>query len=83
MGGRFGKYGDTKRKAKLTMQEIRIHGRGGGQGTVVASILLVKAFFSTGYYESYPTCRPGSSAPRPPLSAPEPPPHRLIAGIRH
>jgi len=31
------------------MQEIRFHGRG-GQGTVVASILLAKAFFSTGYY---------------------------------
>jgi pyruvate ferredoxin oxidoreductase gamma subunit len=31
------------------MQEIRFHGRG-GQGTVVASILLAKAFFSAGYY---------------------------------
>jgi 2-oxoacid:acceptor oxidoreductase gamma subunit (pyruvate/2-ketoisovalerate family) len=31
------------------MQEIRSHGRG-GQGTVVASILLAKAFFSAGYY---------------------------------
>jgi len=31
------------------MQEIRFHGRG-GQGTVVASILLAKAFFSVGYY---------------------------------
>ncbi len=30
------------------MQEIRFHGRG-GQGTVVASILLAKAFFKTGY----------------------------------
>ena len=30
------------------MQEIRFHGRG-GQGTVVASILLAKAFFSSGY----------------------------------
>ena len=30
------------------MQEIRFHGRG-GQGTVVASILLAKAFFSAGY----------------------------------
>jgi 2-oxoacid:acceptor oxidoreductase gamma subunit (pyruvate/2-ketoisovalerate family) len=31
------------------MDEIRFHGRG-GQGTVVASILLAKAFFQTGYY---------------------------------
>ena len=31
------------------MQEIRFHGRG-GQGAVVASILLAKAFFSAGYY---------------------------------
>jgi 2-oxoacid:acceptor oxidoreductase gamma subunit (pyruvate/2-ketoisovalerate family) len=31
------------------MQEIRFHGRG-GQGTVVASILLAKAFFTAGYY---------------------------------
>jgi pyruvate ferredoxin oxidoreductase gamma subunit len=31
------------------MHEIRFHGRG-GQGTVVASILLAKAFFKTGYY---------------------------------
>jgi 2-oxoacid:acceptor oxidoreductase gamma subunit (pyruvate/2-ketoisovalerate family) len=31
------------------MQEIRFHGRG-GQGTVVASILLAKAFFRDGYY---------------------------------
>jgi pyruvate ferredoxin oxidoreductase gamma subunit/2-oxoisovalerate ferredoxin oxidoreductase gamma subunit len=30
------------------MQEIRFHGRG-GQGTVVASILLAKAFFRAGY----------------------------------
>ena len=29
---------------RFTMQEIRFHGRG-GQGTVVASILLAKAFF--------------------------------------
>ena len=37
------------------MQEIRFHGRG-GQGTVVASILLAKAFFKTGYYyvQSFP-----------------------------
>ena len=36
------------------MQEIRFHGRG-GQGTVVASILLAKAFFSDGYYvQSFP-----------------------------
>lgn len=33
----------------MTMQEIRFHGRG-GQGTVVASILLAKAFFDAGYY---------------------------------
>jgi len=31
------------------MHEIRFHGRG-GQGTVVASILLAKAFFNAGYY---------------------------------
>ncbi|MBW1747635.1 MAG: 2-oxoacid:acceptor oxidoreductase family protein [Deltaproteobacteria bacterium] len=31
------------------MYEIRFHGRG-GQGTVVASILLAKAFFNAGYY---------------------------------
>jgi 2-oxoacid:acceptor oxidoreductase gamma subunit (pyruvate/2-ketoisovalerate family) len=31
------------------MQEIRFHGRG-GQGTVVASILLAKAFFKAGHY---------------------------------
>jgi pyruvate ferredoxin oxidoreductase gamma subunit/2-oxoisovalerate ferredoxin oxidoreductase gamma subunit len=30
------------------MQEIRFHGRG-GQGTVVASIVLAKAFFAAGY----------------------------------
>ena len=31
------------------MNEIRFHGRG-GQGTVVATILLAKAFFKAGYY---------------------------------
>lgn len=31
------------------MKEIRFHGRG-GQGTVVASILLAKAFFKAGYF---------------------------------
>ena len=36
------------------MREIRFHGRG-GQGTVVASILLAKAFFNAGYYvQSFP-----------------------------
>jgi len=36
------------------MQEIRFHGRG-GQGTVVASILLAKAFFNAGYeVQSFP-----------------------------
>ena len=36
------------------MQEIRFHGRG-GQGTVVASIILAKAFFSAGYFvQSFP-----------------------------
>jgi pyruvate ferredoxin oxidoreductase gamma subunit/2-oxoisovalerate ferredoxin oxidoreductase gamma subunit len=36
------------------MQEIRFHGRG-GQGTVVASILLAKAYFRAGYYvQSFP-----------------------------
>lgn len=32
-----------------TMQEIRFHGRG-GQGTVVASVILAKAFFYAGYW---------------------------------
>jgi pyruvate ferredoxin oxidoreductase gamma subunit/2-oxoisovalerate ferredoxin oxidoreductase gamma subunit len=41
-------------KPVLKMQEIRFHGRG-GQGTVVASIILAKAFFSAGYYvQSFP-----------------------------
>jgi pyruvate ferredoxin oxidoreductase gamma subunit/2-oxoisovalerate ferredoxin oxidoreductase gamma subunit len=31
------------------MQEIRFHGRG-GQGTVVASVILAKAFFRAGWY---------------------------------
>lgn len=31
------------------MQEIRFHGRG-GQGTVVASVILAKAFFKAGWY---------------------------------
>lgn len=31
------------------MHEIRFHGRG-GQGTVVASIVLAKAFFNAGYF---------------------------------
>jgi pyruvate ferredoxin oxidoreductase gamma subunit/2-oxoisovalerate ferredoxin oxidoreductase gamma subunit len=36
------------------MLEIRFHGRG-GQGTVVATILLAKAFFRAGYYvQSFP-----------------------------
>src|SRR5512143_2525385 len=36
------------------MLEIRFHGRG-GQGTVVATILLAKAFFEAGYYvQSFP-----------------------------
>jgi pyruvate ferredoxin oxidoreductase gamma subunit/2-oxoisovalerate ferredoxin oxidoreductase gamma subunit len=36
------------------MLEIRFHGRG-GQGTVVATILLSKAFFQAGYYvQSFP-----------------------------
>ena len=36
------------------MLEIRFHGRG-GQGTVVATTLLAKAFFSAGYYvQSFP-----------------------------
>jgi len=33
----------------MQMNEIRFHGRG-GQGTVVASILMAKAFFNAGYY---------------------------------
>jgi len=37
------------------MQEIRFHGRG-GQGTVVAAILLSKAFFQSGYHvQSFPS----------------------------
>ena len=36
------------------MQEMRFHGRG-GQGTVVASILLAEAFFSSGFHvQSFP-----------------------------
>ena len=36
------------------MQEMRFHGRG-GQGTVVASLLLAEAYFSAGYYvQSFP-----------------------------
>ncbi len=36
------------------MLEIRFHGRG-GQGTVIASILMAKAFFQAGYYvQSFP-----------------------------
>lgn len=36
------------------MQEIRFHGRG-GQGTVVASMLLAKAFFKAGFFvQSFP-----------------------------
>ena len=31
------------------MQEIRFHGRG-GQGTVVASVVMAKSFFKAGYY---------------------------------
>lgn len=38
-----------------SMQEIRFHGRG-GQGTVVAAILLAKAFFQAGFYvQSFPS----------------------------
>ena len=38
-----------------SMQEIRFHGRG-GQGTVVAAILLAKAFFQAGsYVQSFPS----------------------------
>ena len=37
------------------MQEIRFHGRG-GQGTVVAAILLAKAFFRAGFHvQSFPS----------------------------
>ena len=37
------------------MQEIRFHGRG-GQGTVVAAILMAKAFFQAGFYvQSFPS----------------------------
>lgn len=36
------------------MEEIRFHGRG-GQGTVLATILLAKAFFEAGFYvQSFP-----------------------------
>lgn len=36
------------------MQEIRFHGRG-GQGTVVASVILAKAFFKAGFFvQSFP-----------------------------
>ncbi len=33
----------------MDMREIRFHGRG-GQGTVVASVILAKAFFKAGYW---------------------------------
>ena len=36
-------------RGRVVMYEIRFHGRG-GQGTVVASVLLAKAFFKDGYY---------------------------------
>ena len=37
------------------MTEIRFHGRG-GQGTVVASVLLAKAFFNSDYYvQTFPS----------------------------
>jgi len=43
-----------KEDGQLTMLEIRFHGRG-GQGTVVATILLAKAFFRAGYQvQSFP-----------------------------
>ncbi|MEJ2285043.1 MAG: 2-oxoacid:acceptor oxidoreductase family protein [Desulfobacterales bacterium] len=45
----FRPYRTNQPNQRFTMQEIRFHGRG-GQGTVVASILLAKAFFSAGYY---------------------------------
>lgn len=36
------------------IKEIRFHGRG-GQGTVIASILMAKAFFQAGYFvQSFP-----------------------------
>jgi 2-oxoacid:acceptor oxidoreductase gamma subunit (pyruvate/2-ketoisovalerate family) len=41
--------GDNSPISEIIMLEIRFHGRG-GQGTVVASILLAKAFFDAGYY---------------------------------
>ena len=41
--------GSVRADRKVNMQEIRFHGRG-GQGTVVAAILLAKAFFRAGYY---------------------------------
>jgi pyruvate ferredoxin oxidoreductase gamma subunit/2-oxoisovalerate ferredoxin oxidoreductase gamma subunit len=41
-------------RGKEAMLEIRFHGRG-GQGTVVATILLAKAFFDAGYWvQSFP-----------------------------
>ena len=44
---RSGHEGDVLKPAQ--MQEIRFHGRG-GQGTVVAGILLAKALFRAGFY---------------------------------
>ena len=38
-----------KKEVKNNMLEIRFHGRG-GQGTVLASITLAKAFFDSGYH---------------------------------
>ncbi len=41
-------------QGEQSMLEIRFHGRG-GQGTVVATILLAKAFFDAGYFvQSFP-----------------------------
>ena len=45
---------DCCQEEEFKMVEIRFHGRG-GQGTVVATILLAKAFFQDGYYvQSFP-----------------------------
>jgi len=47
-------YLKFKKVVIYRMQEIRFHGRG-GQGTVVAAILLSKAFFQDGYWvQSFP-----------------------------
>ena len=53
--GQNGVRGTNVSRRPNGMQEIRFHGRG-GQGTVVAAILLAKAFFQAGFHvQSFPS----------------------------